>query len=296
MTSLLSAISNKIYAQFPQNEHTTNASKIGTQIQELTDASADTSSAVFKNKFADTKNKLTEEKETCVNALIRLNGEFFQDPASALKKAWDVVVKCVHETLNKNIENRSELEGFEHELNTQPQTDAIETASRSIGAYKMLETRRDKVEARLNEILSSEKAEPEAGLSRDALKNRQQELCGNYYADPNGQLDQAWKKYQAALSSNDGSAHALLNAYNRLETERKNNEILLQRLDSIAPALPERTLEALTTQLIQNQIAQLKKDQESELALAGIDWKKTAHTATMLTLGTVAGATLTSQF
>ncbi|GEM_PF-6661703 len=288
----ISNISNKIYSQFPQNAHTIKASELETQIQQLTGGLSDKSSDIFKERIIDTKKTFAEkagEKETCLTTLAQLNGYFFQDPRSALKKAWEIAVRCVKTALNENLTEHKELDVFADKLEKQPQTPEVETASRSIIGYKMLEKSRDKAQSRLKEILAVEKAD-DASRSLDALKKRQRELCGNYYGDRNGLLDKAWREYKDALNDPHlaSSAQLFLNAYNLLETERKNNEVLLKRLNSITPEVANHTIETLTMQSIQTQIDQLKEDKEKELALSGIDWKKTALLATSLTLGTVA--------
>ena len=276
---MASIISNFIYSKFPQNEHTTKAAEIKSEIEGLSVAKIDTTSIVFKNRMTKMKADLQDEKETYLASLLRLNGEFFQDPNSVLKKTWDSVVKKVKAALNLEIKNRDQLEETSEKLKKAPQSVLIENARHAIGVYTSLETRRNKIEAELNEIISIEKADLTAPLSEKALRERQKELCGDYYEDPNCLLDKKWKEYQRALASSSPNASALLNAYNILENERKSNEILLQRIDALAPATPDRTIEALTLASISDRLLYLKLEEANEAALAGIDWKKTAWNA-----------------
>lgn len=295
MTSLISGFANKLYSQFPQNEHTANSARIEAQVQGLTAALTDSTSKIFKSKINETKNELNLEKESCLNSLIRLNGEFFQDPKSSLKKAWDRVVTNVQEALQLKIEFRHELENVTKALESKPKDEIVEKAQDAVGIYTSLEKKRDNIEVRLNEIIATEKTDAIAPPSEDTLRARQKELCGNYYQDPNCLLDKAWKAYQNALTQNDTSAPDLLKQYNLLENERKNNAMILQRLNSIAPAPAERSIEALTISSIQAQVNVLKQEGINEAALSGIDWKKTAVNTTIVT-GIVAATGITAVY
>jgi len=278
MASFISSFANKIYSQFPQNEHAAKVTEIDSELQGLTAALTDTTSDIFKNKIVKTKKELNSDKETCLSALTRLNGEFFQDPRSTLKKAWDNVVISIKEALELKIEFRNELEAVTTQLKSRTSNETTQKAEVAIDSYTRLEKKRDSVETRLNEIISVEKTDLVAPPSEDALRQRQKELCGNYYQDPSSLLDKAWKKYQKALTDSHANAPELLNTYNLLENERKHTEILLKRLGSIAPAT--RGLEVLTIHSINEEIASLKKEKTNEEALTGIDWKKTAIAAT----------------
>lgn len=279
MTSFISSFTDIIYSQFPQNEHTAKVAEIDSEIQGLTTALTNTTSVIYKNKIVETKVKLISEKETCLSTLTRLNGEFFQDPRSTLKKAWDNVVTSVQEALKLKVESREQLQHISTQLKSVPVDETIEKAESSIYYYTHLEKTRNNAETRLNEIINVEKADLIDPLSENVLRQRQKELCGNYYQDPNSLLDKAWKAYQEALSENSDSvcAPALLEKYNLLEKERKHTEILLKRFNSAART--DRGIEAFTNETINAEITTLMKERINESALKGIDWKKTVAAA-----------------
>ncbi len=302
MYSVFSTIKNYACSALPQNVHAHNVSKIETELQELQGALDDNklnkTNSIFQKKIAEKKEELSAEKKRCSEALVRLNGSFYQDPASSLKKAWDTVVANVYAALSIQVEFRHELDNISNELDTKSETETIKSAKSSIEIYKKLEEKRDRSEARLHEIIGIERSEvvpipisdPVLINKQNTLLARQKKLSGNYYQDPSCLLDQKWKEYQTAASANHSDAADILDAYNLLENERKSIDAelsVIQKQLLIPVATVEKSYAALTTQSIESQITALTSLKNDEAELAGVDWNQTAK-AGAIALGYIA--------
>ncbi len=274
-----------ISSLLPQNEHTANVSRIEAKITKLKLALGDHSSGVFTAKIEKKIAKLETEKKVCEERLAELNGSYYQDPASLLKKAWDSIVDTIDTTFNVRIKTREELDSaperiFEN-LNAITDRDKFNTKSVvysnttiAITDYIKLEEERDAIQAQIKKIVVTQKTEPkfEKTLSDQlkALEARQKELCGEYYQDPRGLLDQKWRASQAGNS--DASAE-----FFTLETERKSNEakIFALREQISAGVISGRDIEAVTAESIDKKVVELEKKKLEESALSGVDWTKT---------------------
>ncbi len=151
---------------------------------------------------------LQEQKKRDKERLIQLNGQFYEDPASALKQAWDEVI-----AFQPTIRIREDIDAIiTFDATTQP---VIET-------YLGLEAERNRVEDNLRKITEWETATPIGAASvneqlisqRKMLLQRKDELCGPNHFD--GLIDVAWQNYQR---SHDETA---LEKYQELDRERKN--------------------------------------------------------------------------
>jgi hypothetical protein len=283
-----STITGSLAAWLPQNEHSKKAAELTQEIQSLTQSLTDKTGQVFQSKVSDTMRTIQEQKQKCLDDLHRMNGSFYQDPQSTLKKAWDKLVESVCAAIGFHMERADQLDTVSAQLSTDS-NDAKKFAKTRIDAFKGIEKKRDTRQSQLNLILSTEKAasNPKENLEmkRDLLKQKHKELCGNYFGDPNGTLDQAWQKYQTALAY--GSTHELsLAAYQELETYRKQTEAELYDIEQqlAIPASTTRTYEVLTTESITKEVEELKKIQQSESDLSGVNWRGIASKAAQVAL------------
>jgi hypothetical protein len=289
----LTAIKNYTASWLPQNEHTTKATELTQEIQFLEQSLNDKTGPVFKTKVSETIDLIQTEKEKCIKDLVRMNGDYYQDPKSSLKRTWDTLVDKVGIALGVRTETLEQLGEISDQLNSGSPTEEKEAAKSAIETYLFIEKKRNDRQAQLNLIISTEKTtEPLTDdtltQQKTSLQQRLRELCGDYYGDPNGKLDQAWKEYQTAVDQGfpTDSTKNFLDAYNGLEKEKRQTEAKLfeteQRL--LLPISSERSFEALTTASIQAQIDTLTADQSSESDLSGVDWGRLASSAAKVAL------------
>src|SRR5450631_4131940 len=131
-SSIVSSIGNSIYSLLPQNEHSKQAAQLESHLLELQTALNDKTSDAFNRVLIDTSAQLKTEKTKCERQLQRLNGSFFQDPKSSLKKAWDTLSNEIFNALGTSIQNRSELEPISQQL----QDENFTKAKSAIQIYK----------------------------------------------------------------------------------------------------------------------------------------------------------------
>lgn len=279
---LSSLLPQGINSLLPQNAHSKNVAEMTRQVETLNDALKDKTSLTFQNKLVEAQNKLKNGQKDCTADLKELNGSFFQDPASLLKQAWDLVVNTVKAALGKEVVSRGELEGITTELKTTPEEPA---AAKAIENYIQLENKRDLRKKQLETLIGIEKTGSAATSvqdslvkERDALLTRQKELCGHYYGDANSLLDQAWKTYLKVPTDNQ---------YHKLEIERKSNDATLFTLERHLsfPTSSDRTIEDLTTQFIASEIKTLEEKKKVESEQAGVDLVATALTVVNFVAG-----------
>ncbi len=280
----------------PQNEHSKKAASLTQEIQSLEQSLTDKTGQVFKGKVSNTIHAIQEEKQKCVEALTRMNGSYYQDPNSTLKKAWDKLVEAVYAAIGFNVKRADQFDAIFDQLNLDPDAlfdqlgidvdpnDKKAFAKTKIDGFKAIVAKRDARQNQLNQILSTEKAalnfEEDLKLRKELLKQKYQELCGDYFGDWNGQLDQAWRKYQTAIARGLTGEDTLV-AYQGLDTYRKQIEAELYDIEQqlSIPASTTRTYEVLTTESITQEIQELKTMQQAEADLSGVDWNGIASNA-----------------
>jgi hypothetical protein len=279
----LSAMTESLAAWLPQNEHAKKADNLAEDIRSLEESLINKTGQVFQNKVSHTIVAIQEAKQKCIDDLLRMNGSYYQDPKSTLKTAWDKLVQAVHTAIGVNVERSDQLDTVSAELDVDP-NEAKEIAKKKIDHFKTIEKKRDARQNQLNQILSTEKAalnpEENLRLKQDLLKQRYQELCGSYFGDPNGQLHQAWTKYQTALAHGSTGENSL-DSYQKLDAYRRQIESELYSIDQqlLIPASTARTYEVLTTEQMTQEVEALKKIQKTESDLSGIDWSGVATSA-----------------
>jgi hypothetical protein len=290
---LSSLLPRGINSLLPQNAHSKNVAEMTRQVETLNDALKDKTSLIFQNKLVETQNKLKNGQKDCTAELKELNGSFFQDPASLLKQAWDLVVNTVKAALGKEVVSRGELEGITTELKTTPEDLA---AAKAIEDFIQLEKKRDLRKKQLETLIGIEKTGSEATSvqdalvkERDALLKRQKELCGHYYGDANSLLDQAWKAYQNVPTDNQ---------YHKLEIERKSNDATLFTLEQhlAFPTSSDRTIEDLTAECIAFEIKTLEEKKKVESKQAGVDLLATVTSVIGFVAGSAGDAESTTEF
>lgn len=294
MSFLISRLGNSLYSLLPQNKHTANVAKIEARIVKLQLAISDPTNDVFQRKILKKVAKLETEKKTYEVRLAQLNGSFYQDPKSLLKQTWDSIVNNILTTFSIRIETREELESVPKEImqdltkecgtmatnDYNIKSDMLNNTNITISNYIKLEKERDAIQTQIKEIVSTQKTVTTGPSFQDTLstqlmtiEDRQKELCGEYYQDPRGLLDQKWKASQAGGSD----ASTLHDEFLSLETERKSNEaqIFALREQISVLATSGRTIEALTTESIKEKVAELETAKLDESPLSGVDWTKT---------------------
>jgi hypothetical protein len=256
----MNTVIKTITSYFSQNTQTQRKLEIESEINKLKTALNNRSGDAFKRVISEAgeqfQKDLNAEKTRCLQSLARLNGEFFQDPNSLLKKAWDAIVKLL-QLVGINIKNRNELEEYETKLRKSSGNRAP-LALAAIEKYKKLEAKRDSMATLLDTIVSTEKTiskdfQTQLESKKKDLEKHKKALCGSYYQDPNGELDMAWKAYTAELSAGNSSASSmLLEQFHRLDDRRKSYEAQLCEIEKhIRVAIdPERTVEALAIAII----------------------------------------------
>lgn len=191
-----------------------------------------------------------------------MNGSYYQDPRSALKTAWDQLVESVDQAISFKIEKADQLDQALEQLNIEP-NQKKQSAQRIIVHYRALESIRNNRQTQLDRILATEKATENSDdllkQKKELLKQRHQELCGDYFGDPKGQLDQAWQKYQTALK-HGATGEMTLDTYQALDGERKQIEAQLYDIEQqfSAPASNHRTFDQLTVDAIHEQVKEFK--------------------------------------
>ncbi|MBS0604656.1 MAG: hypothetical protein JSS60_06435 [Verrucomicrobia bacterium] len=287
MATYLSTLGQKLYSILPQNEHTRQLSKIEQEQTLLRTALTTKSGETFQKTITQTSDALQAERQKCSTALERMNGSFYQDPKSLLKKAWDRIVEHVKNALSIDVTERGQLDGLSSHLDSLASTPEREQAKSAIKNYISTEQKRDRIQAQMTQIVSSQKTGPKATelntsllTERKTLENRQKELCGSYFQDPDSLLDKAWKSCERDP--------ALLDAYQQLDSERKSIETRLISINHqlSIPASSDRTIEVLSLESMTAQLQALEETKSKATNLAGIDWKQTAYNAAKLALVT----------
>ncbi len=260
----LSSINQSIKNWLPKNGHTRQASSLSQEVSSLEQSLTDKTGTVFQSKVAETIQILGQQKTKCLNELNRMNGNYYQDPNSGLKKAWDKVVECSMKALNIKVDRLEQLPEIRSQLETTPETEEKTEAKRKISFYHAIETKRNARKAQLEIIIATEKAslpnfQEQLKQKKEALIKEHKDLCGNYFGDSNGKLDQAWRRYETAINHGSTGENSL-RAYEALEERRKVIESELHMVDEqlSIPSNPHRTIETMTTESIAKQIQEYK--------------------------------------
>jgi hypothetical protein len=225
----------------PANPYVAQAQEIENKINTATEAliNQNNNDPVFREKLTQIRTDLQSQKQAYEARLLELNGRYFQDAQSPLKQAWDTVVRKVRAACEMVLKGRQDLTLAQQKMETYTYLDAGKVeASQSIDNYIALERERNQLTHLLHELVRIEKAsalndELNAALQNQitTLQTRQIALCGKRYQDPNGLLDKAWKQHKQALAKKNAiEAPKLLNAFRKLDEERKNNDAKLFEL------------------------------------------------------------------
>lgn len=297
MTQFISRIGNSIIGWLPQNQHSKEVVKINKRVDALNEALQDTTNTVFINKMKATTDALTTEKEKCLKTLDNLNGAYYQDPKSKLKQCWDKLIETVRIALGVSVQMRAEVNTILTQLNadsspssvnadSSPSSDKL-SAKTAIEEFLQSEKTRDETEKQLEVIIAKEKILPnkinELTSERKTLEARHLELCGKYFMDTDGLLDQAWVKFQEAIKNGASDTKNLSDKFYKLEEERKQIE---NKLFNIAQQLSipsfSGSIETLTIASIQEEIRLLEASKTTASGQSGIDWKRTAAIASAM--------------
>lgn len=292
-SSIFDGLTKKLSSVLPRNSHARKVNELEDRLGFFYKTLIEKTSESFQAFVSETIACLLKAKEQCLARLRALNGEFFQDPQSLLKKAWDSIVSLIDLILGKKIETRDQLKQVTATLKGQAELkgEEIKPALAAIKEYTALEKERNSCIEQLKNIASTEKMGP-SGLSlagalfkeKETLVQRQKELCGCYYEDPAGLLAQAWREYKNAADAGRSEAIIHLENYNNLEKERNaiNAKLFILDQQISAPLMTDRSIEALTTASIEEKMESLEKLKAEEAGLSGVDWKKTAKIAAAL--------------
>ena len=220
----------------------------------LREALAIKTGGTFSKYIDKAQNQLGLDRQEAANRLLELNGAYYKDPLSLLKRAWDAAVKAIEELFGSVvIQTRKDLE---EKHNNFQSSNRIKEAQ-LIEAYFNLETERNTCRETLKETIGTQ-----AKSSVTILAQKKQELCGAFYGDSNGQLDKAWKKYTAALGTSDPNAEKLLKAYEGLEKKRKVIDIelsILEEQTNPSSDFSKRSVEVLAEDAIRERLKEIEK-------------------------------------
>lgn len=255
------------------------------QIDNLKIALRTKTGVVFETALKKAKETIRKEKEHLLEQLREMNGDYYQDPKSTLKMKWDVLVLAVHSAHeNARVEKRDQLEETSAHLSTlSTKIDTIAgtkiiAAQMAIENYQEEERKRDDCQKRLNAIICIEKVSENFKhrliTYKNFLQKEYEKLCGQFFGDPQGELDQAWKAYQKAEMENSAIKNDLLKDYQQLDEMRKKIEAQLYFVDHYLALGVENpsSYEDVATQWIKDQIedlsnrATLQNHNEFELA------------------------------
>lgn len=277
---LLNGIKSLIPGFFSNKQ---NSKNLNTQqeIELLTNALQTKAGSIFYCMLNEVAEKIKKEKDDLLQNLQKMNGDYYQDPKSILKMKWDILTDAVNSTaLGRSIERREQLEEIYEGLAILSKVSKVAketlTAQSAIEDYKDEEKKRDHCQQRLNEIICMEKAsENFTQRLLDYKKIRQRaygELCGQYFGDPNGELDKAWQKFQKAEIENSPNKDSLLKEYQNLDEDRKKIEAQLYFVDQYLSldSTHSETYEMMVQQFIENKISQLTaplKEQKNDVEL-----------------------------
>jgi hypothetical protein len=250
-------------------QYAKNIASLNNEIHSLAQSLNTKTGTVFKSKVKEVADAVQKEKENCRGDLLALNGSYYEDPRSALKGAWDELVQSAYTAIGFKVERSDQLDALAELLYNDPcnvsdPDGKKESANKKIKHYKDLETMRNRRQAQLNQILATEKV----GLNlEETLKNEKAmqeqmhlKLCGHYFGDPQGQLDQAWQTYQNEKSHGLEGEESLA-AYQALDESRKKIEAELYKIEQrLSTPVSHHTFEQLTIESINKQIQAFTKE------------------------------------
>jgi hypothetical protein len=271
MTASLSKVSYFLTNLLPQSSHVEKIANLAAKDPFAEKSLSKKMDEIFRSKVSEIATRLQKDKQQCIKYLDCMNGSYYQDPHSVLKKSWDKLVKAVQKAIGIQVDREDRLDTLLAQLDIAP-NEAKKSARQSIEKYKEIEQKRDDCQSWLNQIFGTEKAalnlekgvkinlEEQLKAHKGCLKQNYQKLCGNYFGDPNGLLDQAWQKYQAALTQ-DPTDTSSITDYKNLEVNRKKTEAQLHEIEQLL-AIPasNHLYEILKTEST-NLGEQLKKEE-----------------------------------
>jgi hypothetical protein len=270
-SAVTSRLPNAITSRLPNiTQHAKKHDAITKEIQALQQALNDKTGVVFKQKVAQTVESVKNEKKELVRILNRMNGTYYQDSTSPLKKAWDKLVTMV-KTVGSDVERLEQLTPISTQLNAATATPATEAAKKAIHNYGVIEKKRNELQAKLEKTIGIQKADGRLEVDllleveQKKLEKRHQELCGDYF---NGELDRAWRQAQVDPTT--------LTAYQTLEAERKHIEAELYEIrhERLIPAAPAgNTYQDITVARINAQLTKLNELQALP-DLTSVNWKQ----------------------
>lgn len=216
------------------------------ETKQLRSALSQKTGETFENYLIQAKEQIDQKHKMYKARLLELNGAYYQDPLSLLKRAWDAAVRAIASLLGGATTTREKLEEQNKALLG---TNRTEIAN-PIDEYFKLEKERNACIELLQQTLFLRQGSLDK--RKNELEARQLELCGHYYADPKGLLDQAWRCYSAAGQETE------LKTYQQLDQERQWIEIQLSILQKGASS-HENPIFALAQQNMENRLQELEK-------------------------------------
>lgn len=217
---------------------------------------------VFLQYAQRAEQQLKDDGQTAAHRLLELNGSYFQDPLSLLKQAWDAAIKAIEELFQGTvIQTREDLKEKYHIFQSSNRTKETQL----IQAYFNLEEERSTCQEALKKQIS-QTTESCIEERKQKLQKRKEALCGTFYEDPTGLLDQAWKKYIRAVQSSASNTEKLLKSYQQLEQKRKLIDVelsILHENTNTSSSFSKRSIEILA----ENAITERLKEIEQQIKL-----------------------------
>lgn len=280
-TKLILNAGHSLINLLSHNEHTEKAADLNEKCTEIQTALQNKTSYIFQVKLNEVIQLFNTIKQKCIETILSLNGSYYQDPRSILKKQWDSLVEQTN-ALGISLQSRSQLDAVRSQLEANGNTDVVE----AIDTFYEHEKTRDRTEKKLERVIGIEKAsivdiETNLKAEKASLNSRHLKLCGHYFQDPNGLLDQAWVKLQEAKHNGSSDVSSFTDNFNQLEDERKEIEGSLFEIDRALAVNPSDSYEKRAEDSLTAKLERLTKEKNVEESLSGIAWGKVA----MVTVG-----------
>lgn len=279
MASTATSATNYVASYLPQ-KNTADVQRLTRSIEALnaTDI-VDRTVASERQALKDKKLKLEERYDA-------ICGKFFEDPTSEIHKAW----------LNFKAEEANLPSGKTFDQTSTTCTDPdLQATFDAFQGFLRLENERQGIVAEIEKIGSAVNSDPTMRSEFVEMKRQIDEtlhsLSGDYYEDPNCELDKLWKAYRAkaeggAPADEVETAFSLFLIKDEMRKAFEHLQFMVDRLLS-SPATDETNIQKTAEAKVEKQKEKFTQALHDAEANKGVDWRSLA--VTTLELGALAG-------
>lgn len=280
MASIATSAANYVASFLPQKQSLDN-------IQLLTETLASLKGPDgVENMIVEERQTLTDQRKKLENDYNQICGLYFEDPKSDIDKAW----KAFKSAKEKIPSDKT----FDCTSTTCTDPDLIPTFN-AWQEFSALEIKRKKIVAEIQSIGSAVNSDSTLKSEYTNMKRQidaeLRSLSGDYYEDPNCELDKLWKTYRAKADAE--APHEEVQTAFRLflekDKERKQLEHLRFMLDNLLSSEAreasniKKTAETKVEQAIKQFETALQYAQDNQ----GVDWR--SFGVSSLNLAVIAG-------